>query len=83
MITQRTMPLSAVPPGEPVTIVDLSRGSGFLARLAALGFTPGAEVQVVRNQGRGPLIVSVLDTQVALGRGQAAQILVRPREVSR
>jgi len=48
-----------------------------MARLAALGFTPGAEVRVVRNQGRGPLIVSVLDTEVALGRGQAAHIIVR------
>ncbi len=77
MIDNHAIPLSFVPPGEPVTIVQLSRGFGFMARLAALGFTPGAEVRVVRNQGRGPLIVSVLDTEVALGRGQAAHIIVR------
>jgi ferrous iron transport protein A len=57
----------------------LEGGSGFVGRLAALGFTPGAEVAVVRNSGRGPVIVSVLDTQIALGRGQADRVLVRSR----
>ncbi|MBC7240186.1 MAG: ferrous iron transport protein A, partial [Chloroflexi bacterium] len=45
----------------------------------ALGFTPGAEVTMVRNPGRGPVIVSVLDTSVALGRGQASRVHVRPK----
>jgi ferrous iron transport protein A len=45
--------------------------------MAALGFTPGVTVQVVRNHGHGPIIVSLLDTQIALGRGQARRVLLR------
>ena len=45
--------------------------------MAALGFNPGATIDVVRNDGFGPSIVSILDTQIALGRGQASKIYVR------
>ena len=47
-------------------------------RLASLGFTPGALVSMTQNFGRGPLIVTVRGARVALGRGEAAQILVLP-----
>jgi ferrous iron transport protein A len=53
-------------------------GHDFLSRLASLGFTPGARLRVVQNYGRGPLIVSLRDTRVALGRGEAEKILVEP-----
>jgi ferrous iron transport protein A len=51
-------------------------GHGFLSRLASLGFTPGARLKVVQNYGHGPIIVNLRDTRVALGRGEAAKILV-------
>lgn len=63
--------------GEEGSVVSLSGGSGLSGRLAALGFTPGARVHMVRNNGRGPVIVSVLDTQIALGRGPARRVLVK------
>ena len=64
--------------GQSGTVLSLSGGHGFWGRMAALGFTPGAEVAVIRNSGHGPLIVSVLDTRIALGRGQAQHVHVRP-----
>jgi len=72
------VPLADLGPQERATIVRLEGGRGMVARLAALGFTPGTEVAVVRNDRRGPVIVSVMDTQIALGRGQAAKVRVRP-----
>jgi ferrous iron transport protein A len=51
-------------------------GHHFLSRLASLGFTPGACLKVIQNFGRGPLIVQLRDTRVALGRGEAEHILV-------
>jgi ferrous iron transport protein A len=48
-------------------------------RLAALGFTPGAEVDMAQNYGHGPLIVIVRGTRVALGRVEAANIVVERR----
>jgi ferrous iron transport protein A len=49
-------------------------------RLAGLGLTVGAMVEVLQNYGRGPLIVAVRDTRIALGRGQADKVLVEPRD---
>jgi ferrous iron transport protein A len=44
--------------------------------VAALGFTPGAEITVIQNYGRGPILVEVRQTRVALGRGEATKIVV-------
>jgi Fe2+ transport system protein FeoA len=41
-----------------------------------MGFTPGAEVEMTHNYGRGPLIVSVRGANVALGRGEARHISI-------
>ncbi len=63
--------------GERGTVVKLGSGTGVAGRLAALGFTPGVNVAIERNPAHGPLIVSVLDTHIALGRRQASQVQVR------
>ena len=56
---------------------DLEDGRGFISRSAALGFTPGVELAMVQNFNRGPLIVIVRDTHVALGRSEARKIQIR------
>jgi len=58
------------------TILAFNFGNVEAVRLASLGFTPGAEVSMSQNYGRGPLIVSVRGTRVALGRVEASKILV-------
>jgi ferrous iron transport protein A len=70
--------LSELPADEFATILSFASGRLEMARLASLGFTPGAEVNMTQNYGRGPLIVTVRGTRVALGRGEAAQIFVTP-----
>ena len=74
------VPLVDLNPGQTGLIRSLKGGRGLVSRLAALGFTPGAPVTVVRNHGFGPIIVSIRGTQVALGRGEANRILVHPME---
>lgn len=74
------VPLERLSPGEIGYIGMLEGGHRFLARLAALGFTPGAPITVIRNYGRGPIIVAVRGAQIALGRGEAGRILVHPEE---
>jgi ferrous iron transport protein A len=69
--------LAELAAGEAGAVLALHGGGGFVGRMAALGFTPGSEVQIVRNGGHGPLIVEVVDTQVALGRGEARRVIVR------
>lgn len=71
--------LSEIHAGESAVVLNFSHGIGILGRLASLGFTPGAEVQMSQNYGRGPLIVTIRGTRVALGRGEAAKICVERR----
>jgi ferrous iron transport protein A len=68
--------LSAVRGGESVHVRAITGGQHVLSRLASLGFTPGVRLTVIQNRGNGPLIVALRDTRVALGRGEAAKILV-------
>jgi len=76
MSNEERIPLSALASGEVGVVDQLAGGRGFVSRLATLGFTPGVEVNMVQNFGRGPLIVLVRDTRVALGRGEAMKVLV-------
>ena len=68
--------LSDLPVGTHGVVHGLRGGKEFVGRVAVLGFTAGAEVAVVQNYGRGPIIVAVRDTRVALGRGEAAKLQV-------
>lgn len=69
--------LAAIKAGERAAIHDFDAGHTLVSRLSALGFTPDAEVTMIQNYGNGPVIVSVRDTRIALGRGEATKIRVR------
>jgi ferrous iron transport protein A len=62
--------------GQTATVHSLCGGVGFRSRLAALGFTPGTGIKMLQNLGHGPIIVTVRDTRIALGRGEAYKIWV-------
>ena len=69
--------LSALPAGARGVIHSLLGGHSFGSRVANLGFTVGAPVSVRQNYGRGPMIVALRGTLVALGRAEAAKVLVQ------
>ena len=73
-------PLNSLGTGEVGVVQNLNGGRGFISRAAALGFAPGTEITMLQNYRRGPLIVVVRDTHVALGRGEAAKIQIRRQE---
>jgi ferrous iron transport protein A len=54
----------------------LRAGRELAGRLSAMGLVAGAPVEVLQNRGRGPLLILVRDTRVALGRGEALRIVV-------
>jgi ferrous iron transport protein A len=54
----------------------LRGGQQLMSRLSALGLVAGVPVDVLQNRGRGPLLVLVRETRIALGRGEAAKVLV-------
>jgi len=60
-------------------VVTLGGGTGFLRKLAGLGIYTGSRIELIRSaKGHGPLILTVKGSQVALGRGVAARIFVKP-----
>ncbi len=65
--------ISELRAGERATILSFGGGRAVQNRLASLGFTPGADIDMAQNIGFGPLIVTVRGTRVALGRGEAAK----------
>jgi ferrous iron transport protein A len=68
--------LSDVKAGKSAVVKRLRGGREFINRIAALGFTLGTKITVIQNFGRGPVIVGLRDSRVALGRGEATKILV-------
>jgi len=78
-MTRAPIPLTELGTNKEGAVLELRGGRTFVSRLATLGFTPGAPLKMVQNYGNGPLIVRVRDTRIALGRGEANKVFVRPR----
>jgi len=77
MDASNTISLTELSVDHHATILAFNIGTVETTRLASLGFTPGADVSMSQNYGRGPLIVTVRGTRVALGRVEAAKIFVQ------
>jgi ferrous iron transport protein A len=78
--SNHSTPLSDLPAGRQGMVYSLHGGHDFCSRLANLGFTAGALITVVQNYGRGPMLVSLRGALVALGRAEAAKVLVSTGE---
>ncbi len=68
--------LGDIPAGGKGVVLALEGGRLFRSRAANLGFTAGVQVAVVQNYGRGPILVAVRGTLVALGRDEATRVFV-------
>ena len=68
--------LSDLPAKERALVRVLRGGKDFNSRMSVLGFTPGTFVTVIQNYGRGPVLITLKDVRVALGRGEALKVLV-------
>jgi Fe2+ transport system protein FeoA len=72
--------LDQLAPRVRAVVSELQGGRGFASRLAGMGISIGCQIEVLQNPARGPLLVRVRDTRIALGRGEASNILVRHSE---
>lgn len=76
----RNVPLADIQPGREVILTSLSGGRQLQHRLTEMGLVRGSRFRVIANAHRGPFIVSVKDTRLALGRAVVHKILVRTVE---
>lgn len=59
-------------------VIELTGGMGFQSQLDSLGIRPGKVVQKITAQPlRGPLLIELDGSRIAIGRGMASKILVK------
>jgi ferrous iron transport protein A len=80
MLKEQEVFLDHLSPGARAVVSGLRGGRGFASRLAGMGISVGCQIEMLQNTARGPLLVRVRDTRIALGRGEASKILVRGTE---
>jgi len=76
MTTRPLAPLDQYASEQHGIVREIKGGADFIGRLAGMGLAMGTQIEVLQNLGRGPLLVRVHETRIALGRGEAAKILL-------
>lgn len=59
---------------DKVKIECVDCGESFKKRLIDLGLFDSAEIEIIKNDEFGPLILKIFNSKIALGRGQAEKI---------
>jgi ferrous iron transport protein A len=73
--------LAEMKTGQAGTVVEILGGHGLVRRLDALGIRPGRKVTKMSSAlFRGPVMLRVNSTQVAVGFGMARKIIVVAEE---
>jgi ferrous iron transport protein A len=63
--------------GRQAKVISIEKGSGCCQKLENLGLCPGSLVKKISQESsRGPVVIKVGSTQIALGRGMASKIMV-------
>jgi ferrous iron transport protein A len=74
------VPLGLLRLGDRAEVVEINSGKHPCARIEDMGFRVGKTVEMLNNEGRGPLLIKVDESRLALGRGMAMKIIVRRQE---
>jgi ferrous iron transport protein A len=62
-------------------VIDIQGGQGIRQRLSQMGIHPGDTITILRYGAlRGPILIEIHGSQVALGRGIASRIIVEETE---
>ena len=72
----KIIPLALLSPGKKARVISIMAGRGLQERLTGIGIGLGSEVEVIYQGGRGPFLVAVKETRLAIGRGMAYKIMV-------
>ena len=76
----KSISLTDIKKGQRGIIVSIFGGRMAVKRLSDLGLTPGTEIKVLRKiQPYGPVEIEVRGSNIALGRGLALKIQIKPK----
>ncbi len=80
-MSERVISLTWMQTGQSGTIIQIQGGIGLASRLTALGIRPGKRVTKVSSMFiRGPVIIEMDRTQLAIGFGMANRVIVKLEE---
>lgn len=68
--------LNTLETGKHAFVRTLTGDKRFISRTSAMGFTPDTPLMMLQNIKGAPVLVYLRDTQVALGRKEAAKIQI-------
>ena len=79
------VPLGLLSTGEKAKVVEIREKKGHchgkrenhICHVEDMGIRIGKTVEVLNNEGKGPLLLKVDESRIAIGRGMAMKILVR------
>ncbi len=71
-------PLAMAKDKEILTITSMHGGRSYRRQLMDMGLRPGMQITVIRAGGGGPVLISVGETRLGIGRGMAEKIEVVP-----
>ncbi len=72
-----SIPLTSMESGAKGKVIEIQGGRGLCARLNAMGIRPGVRITKISGQiMRGPVIISVGASQIAIGFGMASRVFV-------
>jgi len=82
-------PLGLLSRGEQAEIVEIKGQQGCspgstknqLCHIEDLGLRVGKMVEMLNNEGRGPLLLKVDESRIAIGRGMAMKVMVRRKDL--
>ncbi|HMA77380.1 MAG TPA: FeoA family protein [Candidatus Krumholzibacteriaceae bacterium] len=78
---KNTKTLVNLKPGDRAMVTGVDGGLGLVKNLENLGIRPGVGVKVVsRHFMRGPVVVLVGNSRVAIGFGMAKKIVTEPED---
>jgi ferrous iron transport protein A len=70
--------LTEAPVGHALKVLQILGGCQRLRRLLEIGVYPGASIEVASAGARGPVIVRLGETRLAIGRNVARSVVVEP-----
>ncbi len=68
--------LDFLKPGDAGKITSINGRQNFLSRISGIGFSLNEKIEMLQNNKRGPVIVSLRGSEVALGRKEASAVIV-------
>ena len=83
-MSERVISLTWMETGQSGTVIQIQGGIVLVRRLAALGIRPGKKITKVSSMMmRGPVIIEMDRTQLAIGFGMATRVMVNLEETEK